>query len=238
MDDPSLLRVNSARYYKPEPSSSSFVNRSASSSLFESQRKEKTRIEKPNAVEACIKQRRNTLPAQSPQFLSPERFRTNSYYHRSSPTRRRRSFKNTITSQREDSWDNYSCKFNRKKSLSTSEPISSSNTQITYNVLILGDLSVGKYSLVNHLIGADTDLSSDQKFKYHGIKFSLFDKCVEIIFEYYHNLSKSSTIATNKVELRSFIFSLLCPTSLLIMNALICSKITQDNKQVLRGLPT
>lgn len=203
MESPSLIRVNSARFHKSEPSSSS-VNRSASSSLFENE-KEKVKKEKQTGIEACIKQRRNTLPVQSPQFLSPDRFtfnRTNSYYSRSSPTRRSRSFKSgaVSTTPREDSWDNYSCKFNRKMSLSTSDPLSSSHTQILYNVMILGDLSVGKFSLVNHLIGSDTTLNSKQKFKYHGIKFSLFDKCVEITFEYYQNLSQSSEIAMNKVN--------------------------------------
>ncbi|XP_074603079.1 GTP-binding protein REM 1-like [Brevipalpus obovatus] len=143
--------------------------------------------------------RRNTLPKQ--QYLSPSdvfnRSRSNSYYNRS-PSRRRRSFKD-CTSPRspirdpEDSWESYSAsKVNRKMSLPASEPISPGSQTKFVNVVIVGDSSVGKYTLIRHLVDADSDPHSsvDKSVHVHRLNFPLMDHYVEITFEHHQNVDK------------------------------------------------
>lgn len=151
---------------------------------------------------SAITHRRNTLPKHGQaQFLSPtdvfNRARSNSYYNRS-PSRRRRSFKdNSCKSptkvKDEDSWESYAAnKVGRKMSLPASEPISPGSQTKFINVVIVGDSNVGKYTLIRHLVDADSDPTSsiDKSVRVHRLTFPLGNNFVEIVFEHHQNVDK------------------------------------------------
>lgn len=155
-----------------------------------------------NENNSAITHRRNTLPKHGQaQFLSPTdvftRARSNSYYNRS-PSRRRRSFKDNSSKsptkvKDEDSWESYAAnKVNRKMSLPASEPISPGSQTKFVNVVIVGDSNVGKYTLIRHLVDADSNPASsiDKSIPIHRLTFPLFDNFIEIVFQHYQNVDK------------------------------------------------
>lgn len=187
----------------PPPSPPSPVSSIAASASLFNENNTNTNNNSLLLSSSAISHRRNTLPKNSQaQYLSPtdvfNRARSNSYYNRS-PSRRRRSFKDNSCNKSptkvkdEDSWETYAAnKVNRKMSLPASEPISPGSQTKFVNVFIVGDLNVGKYTLIKHLVDGDSDVngSIDKSIHVHRLTFPLHDNFIEIVFEYRQNVDK------------------------------------------------